>query len=139
LLRDFLSWLVTVISVFLAIAAILGAMITMNAAVANRQREIGTLRALGFGRGTILLSFLVESVLLSLAGGAVGVAAAMALGLVQFSTVNWSSWSEVVFSFEPTSGMLLGALIVATVMGLVGGLLPALRASRVSPVDAMRA
>ncbi len=128
----------TMIAVFFSIGAMLGAMITMHAAVANRQREIGTLRALGFGRGTILLSFLIESILLSLAGGVIGAAASMAMGLVSFSMVNFSSWSEIVFRFEPTPGIIVGALIFATVMGVVGGFFPAVRAARISPVDAMR-
>jgi putative ABC transport system permease protein len=116
-----------------------GGMITMHAAVANRQREIGTLRALGFGRGSILLSFLFESVLLGLLGGAIGVLAALAMGLVSFSMVNFASFSEIVFSFEPTPGILLGALLFAVIMGLLGGFFPALRAARTNPVEAMRA
>jgi len=129
----------TVIAVFFSFGAMLGAMITMHAAVANRQREIGTLRALGFGRFTILLSFLFESIVLALIGGVIGAAASIAMGLVRFSMVNFASWSEIVFKFEPTGGIIVGALIFATVMGLVGGLLPAIRAARISPVDAMRA
>jgi putative ABC transport system permease protein len=129
----------TVIAVFFSFGAMLGAMITMHAAVANRQREIGTLRALGFGRMTILLSFLFESILLALIGGVVGAAASVAMGFVRFSMINFASWSEIVFKFEPTGGIIVGALVFASVMGLVGGLLPAIRAARISPVDAMRA
>jgi putative ABC transport system permease protein len=129
----------TVIAVFFSFGAMLGAMITMHAAVANRQREIGTLRALGFGRGSILLSFLFESILIALLGGALGAAASLAMGLVSFSMVNFASWSEIVFSFEPTPGIIIGALVFATAMGVLGGLFPALRAARISPVDAMRA
>jgi len=129
----------TVIAVFFSFGAMLGAMITMHAAVANRQREIGTLRALGFGRATILFSFLFESIVLALIGGVIGAAASVAMGLVRFSMVNFASWSEIVFKFEPTGGIIVGALIFATAMGLLGGLLPAVRAARISPVDAMRA
>jgi putative ABC transport system permease protein len=129
----------TVIAVFFSFGAMLGAMITMHAAVANRQREIGTLRALGFGRGSILLSFLFESIMIALLGGALGAAASLAMGLVSFSMVNFASWSEIVFSFEPTPGIIIGALIFATAMGVLGGFFPALRAARISPVDAMRA
>jgi putative ABC transport system permease protein len=128
----------TLIAVFFSVGAMLGAMITMHAAVAMRQREIGTLRALGFGRGAILLSFLLESILLALIGGAIGAAASLAMGLVSFSMVNFASWSEIVFRFEPTGGIIIGALVFATFMGLLGGFFPALRAARVSPVDAMR-
>jgi putative ABC transport system permease protein len=129
----------TVIAVFFSFGAMLGAMITMHAAVASRQREIGTLRALGFGKGSILLSFLVESILISLLGGAIGAAASVAMGLVSFSMVNFASFSEIVFKFEPTPGIIVGSLIFAMVMGLFGGLSPARRAARVNPVDAMRA
>ena len=112
------------IAVFFSIGAMLGAMITMHAAVANRQREIGTLRALGFGKGSILFSFLLEAIFLSLIGGAIGAAASMAMGLVRFSTVNWATWSEIVFTFEPTPGIIIGSMIFAAVMGIVGGCSP---------------
>lgn len=128
-----------VIAVFFSIGAMLGAMITMHAAVASRQREIGTLRALGFGRIAILFSFLVESILLALLGGALGTVAALGMGFVRFSMVNFASWSEIVFTFEPTPEILVGSLVFASFMGVLGGFLPALRAARVSPVNAMRA
>jgi putative ABC transport system permease protein len=127
------------IAAFFSIGAMLGAMITMHAAVANRQREIGTLRALGFGKAAILFSFLLEAIFLSLIGGAIGAAASMAMGLARFSTVNWATWSEIVFTFEPTPGIIVGSMIFAGVMGIFGGLFPAIRAAKVSPVDAMRA
>ena len=136
---QFITGMGLMIAVLFSVGAMLGAMITMHAAVANRQREIGTLRALGFGRRAILFSFLLESVLIALIGGAIGVAASMAMGLVKFSMVNFASWSEIVFSFDPTPGIIIGSLIFATVMGVLGGLFPAIRAARVSPIDAMRA
>jgi len=136
---QFITAMGLMIAVLFSIGAMLGAMITMHAAVANRQREIGTLRALGFGRRAILFSFLLESVLIALIGGAIGVAASMAMSLVKFSMVNFASWSEIVFSFDPTPGIIIGSLVFATVMGVLGGLLPAIRAARVSPIDAMRA
>ncbi len=128
----------TLVSVFFAIGAMIGAMITMYAAVANRQREIGTLRALGFSRISILTSFLLESVLLALLGGAAGAAASLAMGLVHFSMMNFASWSEIVFSFEPTPKIMGLALGFAGAMGLLGGFFPAVRAARVSPIAAMR-
>ncbi len=134
----FISAMGIMIAVFFSIGAMLGAMITMHAAVANRQREIGTLRALGFSKFSILFSFLVESIFLSLLGGLLGAGASLAMGLVKFSMVNFASWSEIVFSFEPNAGTIIGAMIFATVMGLFGGVFPAIRASRVSPIDAMR-
>ena len=134
----FIGIIGTLISVFFAIGAMIGAMITMYAAVANRQREIGTLRALGFSRRSILLSFLIESTALALFGGLVGAAASMAMKFVKFSMMNFASWSEVVFSFEPTPQVIITALTFAAAMGLFGGFFPALRAARVSPIQAMR-
>jgi putative ABC transport system permease protein len=127
-----------VIAFLFSLGAMLGAMITMHAAVANRRREIGTMRALGFSRGSVLASFLFESVILSLVGGIVGVAASLAMTLVRFSTMNFATWSEVVFSFEPTPRILLTALVAAGALGVLGGVLPAFRASRIDPAEAMR-
>jgi putative ABC transport system permease protein len=126
------------VSFFFSLGAMIGAAITMYASVANRQREIGTLRALGFSRGSILFCFVAESTILAGFGGVIGVLAALALGSVKFSMLNFSSWSEMVFSFDATPGILIGAMIFALLMGFFGGLLPALRAARVSPLAAMR-
>jgi putative ABC transport system permease protein len=134
----FVGALGSIVSVFFAVGAMIGAMITMYAAVANRQREIGTLRALGFSRSSVLGSFLLEAVLLSFVGGAVGAAASMAMGFVHLSMVNMASWSEVVFSFDPTPKVLGIALGFACGMGLLGGLFPAVRAARTSPLQAIR-
>jgi putative ABC transport system permease protein len=134
----FVGILGSIVSVFFAAGAMIGAMITMYAAVANRQREIGTLRALGFSRTSVLTSFLFEAVVLSAIGGAVGAAASMAMGFVKFSMVNFASWSEIVFSFDPTPEVIGWALGFAIVMGLVGGLAPAVRAAATSPLKAIR-
>jgi putative ABC transport system permease protein len=134
----FVGGLGSVVSFFFAVGAMIGAAITMYGAVANRQREIGTLRALGFSRRSILLSFLFEAVILSVIGGAAGAVASLAMGLVRFSMVNMASWSEVVFSFDPTATVILLALAFAGGMGLVGGLFPAIRAARTSPLKAIR-
>jgi putative ABC transport system permease protein len=134
----FIGALGTIVSVFFAVGAMIGAMITMYAAVANRQREIGMLRALGFSRTSILGSFVFESVLLAILGGAVGAVAALGMGLVRFSMVNFASWSEIVFSFDPTPSVMATALAAAGAMGLLGGLFPAVRAARTSPLKAMR-
>lgn len=134
----FVGVLGTSVSIFFAAGAMIGAMITMYGAVASRQREIGTLRALGFSRSSVLTSFLFEAVLLSLIGGAAGAAASMLMGFVQFSMVNQASWSEIVFSFDPTPRVLTTALVFACGMGLFGGLLPAVRAARTSPLKAIR-
>jgi putative ABC transport system permease protein len=127
----------TAISVFFSIGAMIGAMITMYGSVANRQREIGTLRALGFPRSNILISFLAESIVLTLIGGMIGAAASLAMGLVTFSMMG-NSWSEIVFTFTPTPEIIVKALVAATIMGLLGGFFPAVRAARISAIAAMR-
>jgi len=134
----FVGVLGTVVSIFFAAGAMIGGMITMYGAVASRQREIGTLRALGFSRRSVLSSFLLEAVMLSIVGGAVGAAASMLMGFVQFSMINMASWSEMVFSFDPTLRVITISLVFACGMGLVGGLLPAIRAARTSPLQAIR-
>ncbi len=134
----FINAMGIIIAVFFSIGAMIGAMITMYGAVANRRSEIGVLRALGFSRTTILVSFLFESVLLSLLGGLLGSAAAVALGLVKFSMMNFQTFSEIVFEFQPTPEILLTALLFGGVMGILGGFLPAIRAARTAPIEAMR-
>jgi putative ABC transport system permease protein len=134
----FVSALGTSIVFFFSIGAMIGAMITMYSAVANRRREIGTMRALGFSRTAILISFLLEASLLALMGGALGAAASLAMGAVRFTMMNFATWSEVVFSFEPAPDILAGATLVGGLMGLIGGFFPAVRAARTSPLAAMR-
>jgi len=134
----FISTMGTVIAVFFALGAMIGAMITMYGSVAHRQREIGTLRALGFRRRHILLAFLIESSLLCLAGGVLGCIAATAMKFVEISMMNFQSWSEVVFRFDPTPETIVTSLLFALIMGTLGGFMPAVRASRVSPAIAMR-
>jgi putative ABC transport system permease protein len=134
----FLSVLGFVIAFFFSIGAIIGAMITMHATVAQRQREIGTLRALGFSRFQILVSFLFESIVLALLGGAIGAGAAMLMGMKRITMMNNATWSELSFRFEPTPRILVTAIVIAAVMGIVGGFFPAIRAARINPVQAMR-
>jgi putative ABC transport system permease protein len=134
----FIQVLGTVIAVFFSIGAMIGAAITMNGTIASRRREIGTLRALGFSRIGILFSFLLESSILSLAGGGVGVLAALFMGTVKFSMINFQTWSEMVFRFVPTVEILAQSLIFAVIMGLIGGLRPAIKAAFTSPIEAMR-
>jgi putative ABC transport system permease protein len=118
--------------------AMIGAMVTMYAAVANRTVEIGTLRALGFVRRSILGAFLVESLLLGALGGGVGVAAASLMQWVTISTINWQTLSELAFSFVLTFTIAYRAVVFALIMGLLGGFLPALRAARMNIVEALR-
>jgi len=134
----FLTGLGMMISFFFSIAAMIGAMITMYAQVSNRSREIGTLRAIGFSKPAILFSFLMESTVLAIAGGVLGALASIPMVFVKFSMMNFVSFSEIVFSFTPTPQILMTAVFFAAGMGLVGGFFPAIRASRVSPIKAMR-
>ena len=122
-----------------SLGAIIGAAITMYASVATRTGEIGTLRALGFRRGAILSAFLLEALLLSLVGAAVGLLAASFLQVTTISTTNFNSFSELAFSFRLTPGIVLAGTLFALLMGLVGGVLPAIKASRMKIVDALRA
>lgn len=135
----FISVMGSAVALFASLGAIIGALNTMLAAVAQRQREIGTLRALGFSRISILFSFLIEGVILTLAGGVFGVVCATLLSFAKISMMNFATWQEVTFQFDPTPSILLTALIFGALMGVLGGFFPALRAARVSTVDAMRA
>ena len=127
-----------VIVFFISLGAMVGALITMQAAVSQRQREIGTLRALGFSRVSILTSFLLESTVLALGGGVLGVLAALCMTFVKLSMMNFATWQEVSFSFDPNPQVLFVSLVFGALMGVIGGFFPALRAARVSPIEAMR-
>jgi ABC-type antimicrobial peptide transport system permease subunit len=111
----------------------------MYAAVANRTVEIGTLRALGFRRRSILASFLLEGILISLIGGAAGLFAASFLQLFVISTLNFGTFTELAFGFSLSASVVRNTLIFALVMGVVGGFFPAVRASRLDIVHALRA
>ena len=138
MMAKFLRILGLSLTIIFSLGAVIGAMITMYAAVANRTAEIGTLRALGFQRRSILVAFLLESLLLGLIGGAAGLFFASFLQLLTISTLNFQTFSELAFSFSLTFGIVWQALAFSLVMGFVGGVLPALRASRMKIVDALR-
>ncbi len=128
----------TTISIIFGAGAIFGAMITMYASVSNRTREIGTLRALGFPRRSVLVAFLIESLIISISGGLFGVAMADLLGLAEVSTTNFDTFSEVAFPFRMSVGIAVKAVIFSVAMGLIGGFLPAVRAARFKIIDALR-
>lgn len=138
-LSKFISILGVTLSLIFSVGAVIGAMITMYAAVASRVGEIGTLRALGFRRSSILFAFLGESLLLALVGGVAGLVLASFMQLVTISTMNWQSFAELVFSFTLTPAIVAKSLGFALFMGFVGGFLPAFRAARLNIVDALRA
>ena len=128
-----------VITVLMGVGAIFGALNTMYAAVATRTREIATLRALGFRGGPVILSVLTESLLLALVGGVFGAAVAyLAFNGFQTSTLNWSTFSQLSFSFTVTPLLLAWGLASAVLMGSIGGLFPAIRAARLPVATALR-
>ena len=134
-----LKGLAVFISFIMAIGAGFAGMNTMYAAVARRTKEIGTLRVLGFGRISILISFLLESVAIATLGAAIGILLALPLNFVSTGTSNWVTFSEIAFNFRVTPDLMITALIFGAVIGFVGSLLPSVRASRFKIVDALRA
>jgi putative ABC transport system permease protein len=139
LVTQFITTIGVFIASLMALGALFGALNTMYSAVAARTREIATLRALGFGAGPVVFSVVTESVLLALLGGALGAVAAFLLfDGYQASTINWQTFSQVTFAFKVTPGLLVKALAFATVIGVCGGLFPAIRAARLSIVSGLR-
>ncbi|MBP1749833.1 MAG: transporter, rane protein [Deltaproteobacteria bacterium] len=138
MMAKFLRILGISLTLIFSLGAIIGAMITMYAAVANRIGEIGTLRALGFRRTSILISFLMEALLLGLAGGFAGLFFASFMQLVTVSTVNFQTFSELAFRFSMTFSIAVKALLFAVIMGFMGGFLPSLRAAHMNIVEALR-
>jgi putative ABC transport system permease protein len=127
------------IAILMGIGAVFGAINTMYSAVATRTREIATLRALGFGASAVMISVLAEAILLSLIGGVLGGALAyLAFDGFTTATMNFQSFSQVAFAFAVTPALLAQGIASATVMGLLGGLFPAIRAARLPIVTALR-
>ena len=139
MMAKFIRILGIFVTIIFSTGATIGAMITMYGAVANRTVEIGTLRALGFFRRSILLAFLSESFVLSLAGGIAGLGLASLLQFFSISTLNFGSFSELAFSFALSPSIIATSLGFSLLMGLIGGFLPALRASRLNIIQALRA
>ncbi len=134
----FIEFIGLFVVIIFSFGAAIGAMITMYAQVAARTREIGTLRALGFRRRSVLVSFVAESVILALLAGAVGCAGASLMQLASFTTMNFQTFSEMSFRFHMSPGVVAASLVFAVVMGFAGGLLPAMRAARMPIVRATR-
>jgi putative ABC transport system permease protein len=128
------------VTAIMAIGAIFAALNTMYSAVATRTREIATLRAIGFGGLPVLVSVMIEAVLLSLLGGVIGAAIAwLMFDNLSVSTLNQGSFTQVVFAFQVSLGLVLTGLVIAVVIGFIGGLLPAVRAARLPVTTALRA
>jgi putative ABC transport system permease protein len=139
MLTKFIQTIGFFIATMMALGAIFGALNTMYSAVSARTREIATLRALGFGAGPVVLSILLESLALAIVGGGVGALAAyLAFNGFEASTINWQSFSQIAFAFKVTPALLVSGIVWATVIGLIGGLFPAIRAARLPIAAALR-
>lgn len=139
LIVNLITGLGTIVAALMGIGAVFGALNTMYTAVASRTREIATLRAVGFGQGSVVVSVVIESLFLALLGGLVGGGLAyFAFDGFQAATMNWQSFSQVAFAFDVTPALLVRGIVYATIMGVLGGLLPAVRAARLPIASALR-
>lgn len=128
----------TFVAAIMAIGAVFGALNTMYSAVADRGKEIATMRALGFGGPAVVFSFLLEALLISFVGGLLGCLAVLRLNGLTTSTINFQTFSNLAFAFKITPGLLAGGIIFALVMGVLGGFFPAVRAARLPVATALR-
>ncbi len=129
----------SLIAFLMALAAVFGALNTMYSGVAARSREIATLRALGFGGGAVVIAVMLESLALALVGGALGAAVAyFVFNGFQTATMNWQSFSQITFAFAVTPQLLIQGIVWATIIGLIGGFFPAIRAARLPIARALR-
>ena len=127
-----------IVAVIMGIGAVFGALNTMYSAVSERSREIATLRALGFGAGSVVFSFTLEALLISFVGGVVGCLVVLPLNGLTTGAMNWQTFSHLAFAFQITPPLLIQGIIFALVMGLIGGLPPAIRAARRPVAPALR-
>jgi putative ABC transport system permease protein len=139
LMANFIRILGIFITIIFSFGATIGAMITMYAAVANRTVEVGVLRALGYKRRSILVVFLIESLVIAISGGIVGLFLASFLQFFNISTLNFGSFAELSFGFSLSPSILGYSILFAILMGILGGFLPSVRAARLNIVNALRA
>jgi putative ABC transport system permease protein len=137
-----MSTLITVlgglVAVVMAVGAILGALNTMYSAVSERGREIATMRALGFGAGAVVLSFMIEAICIAIIGGVVGCLAVLPINGMTTGTMNFQTFSHLAFAFQVTTPLIIGGIIFSMIMGVAGGLPPAVRAARSRIAVALR-
>jgi putative ABC transport system permease protein len=139
ILHNLITGLGTLIAVIMGLGATFGALNTMYTAVSARGKEIATLRALGFHSGPVIVSVLIESLLLAVVGGAIGALLAWAaFDGYRAATLNWSSFSQVAFAFDVSARLLVQGVAFALIIGLFGGLFPAVRAARQPVSEALR-
>ena len=134
-----IRWGGNVIATVMSIGAVLAAMNTMYASVGARTREIGTLRVLGFRRRSIVAAILIEGACLAFIGGIIGGAASLGVNGYKTGTFNFQTFSETVFELTVTAPIIAKGLIFAALVGLIGALLPAMRASRMPVIEALKA
>jgi putative ABC transport system permease protein len=128
----------TMVALVMGIGAIFGALNTMYSAVAERSREIATMRALGFGAPSVITSFVFESLCISLVGGLLGCLCVLPVNGITTGTMNWQTFSHTAFAFRITPPLLLAGILFALAMGLIGGVPPAIRAARARVAVALR-
>ena len=139
MIYNLITGLGSLIAALMGVGAVIGALNTMYTAVSARTREIATFRALGFRAGPIVLSVLFESLLLALAGGLIGATLAyFAFDGFRAATMNWSSFSQVAFAFDVTPALLIQGIVYASLIGVIGGFFPAIRAARLPVATALR-
>ncbi len=138
-LAKFIRILGIIVTFIFSIGAVIAAVITMYAAVSNRTVEIGTLRSLGFKRRSILTAFLIESIMLCIIGGVIGIGLASFMSFVRISTINFGTFSELAFGFTLSIDIIIDTMIFTIIVGIIGGFLPAIRAARLNIVNALRA
>jgi putative ABC transport system permease protein len=137
-LTTLITVLGSIIAVVMGVGAVFGALNTMYSAVSERTREIATLRALGFGSGSVVVSFVLESLCIALVGGLLGCVVVLPLNGLTTGTINWQTFSHLAFAFRVTPGLLAMGLAFALLMGLIGGVPPAVRAARAQIASALR-
>jgi len=137
-LTTLITVLGTIVAVVMGIGAVFGALNTMYSAIAERAREIATLRAVGFGSGSIVMSFVLESLCIALVGGLLGCVVVLPLNGLTTGTINWQTFSHLAFAFRVTPDLLAMGIAFALLMGLVGGVPPAIRAARARIAVALR-
>jgi putative ABC transport system permease protein len=128
----------TMVGIVMGIGAVFGALNTMYSAVAERTREIATMRALGFGAGSVVSSFVFEALCIAFIGGVLGCLAVLPLNGLTTGTMNWQTFSHLAFAFRVTPGLLVGGVVFALLMGIIGGVPPAVRAARARVAVALR-
>jgi putative ABC transport system permease protein len=128
----------TLVAIVMGVGAVFGALNTMYSAVSERSREVATLRAIGFGEGAVVLSFVAEALVIALVGGLLGCLFVLPINGLTTGTMNWQTFSHLAFAFRVTPALLATGVAFALVMGLVGGVPPAIRAARLPVAAALR-